>query len=281
MRYFLSIIVVSLLMVACNKRLELVTSDALVKTKSKVLYRSVLDDNIPSGLSSEDSIIAAEHFIRSWINENLLYDIALKNINNKDNIEYLVENYRKTLFIYQYEEQLVNERLSKEIGEQALLDYYNNNKDKLKLERPLVKGLFLKIPVEAPQLSDIRRLCRSTNPVSWEKLENYKINNGLIIEFYIDNWVYFNNLIEIFPGEKMNKEDFNVHRKIIEKQDDNFIYFLNITDYLLPGDNAPFEYAKSIVQGILINQRKIDFLRKTKDDLYKRALDKGEIQFFN
>ena len=281
MRYFISIIVVSLLMIGCSKNIELKNSDILVKAKGKALHKSVLEENIPSGLSTEDSIIAAEHYIRTWINEVILYDIASKNINNKENIEQLVENYRRSLFIYQYEEQLINERLSKGIDDRDLLDYYNKNKDKFKLERPLVKGLYLKVPIEAPQLSEIRRLCRSTNKASWEKLESLKLNNGLIFDLYIDSWIYFNNLIENFPGEKLYKEDFTVYRKIIEKQDDKFIYFLNITDCLLLGDNAPFEYAQNIVQEILINQRKIDFLKKTEDDLYRRALDKGEIQFYN
>ena len=281
MRYFFSIIVVSLLTVACNENLELKNSDALVKVRNKVLYKSVLEENVPAGLSKEDSIIVSEHFIRTWINDNLLYDIAIKNINNKENIERLVENYRKSLFIYQYEEQLVNERLTREIDEQSLYDYYNKNKDKIKLERPLVKGLFLKVPVDAPQLNEIRNLCKSTATVSQEKLEKYSLNNGVIFDFFVDNWKDFNDLIYNFPEEKLNKEDLNVHKKMMEKQDNNYFYFLNITDFLLSGDDAPYEYAKNTIQEILVNQRKIDFLKKTENDLYQRALVKGEIQFYN
>ena len=270
-----------MLITGCNKKLELKNAGALVKIGSKVLYRSVLDENIPAGLSSEDSIIAAEYFIRTWINENLLYDIALKNINNKGNIEQLVENYRKSLFIYQYEEQLVNERLTKEIDEQSLYDYYNKNKDKLKLERPLVKGLFLKVPVDAPQVNEIRTLCKSTASLSRDKLDKYTLNNGVIFDFFVDNWMDFNDLMSNFPEEKLNREDLSVHKKTIEKQDDVYIYFLNITDFLLPGDNAPYEYAKTTVQGILINQRKIEFLKNMEKELFQRAIDKGEIQFYN
>ena len=281
MRYFFSIIVVSLLTIACSENLELKNSDALVKVKNKILYKSFLEENIPAGLAKEDSIIAAEHFIRTWINDNLLYDIATRNINDKENIERLVENYRKSLFIYRYEEQLVNERLTREIDEQSLYDYYNKNKDKIKLERPLVKGLFIKVPVDAPQLNEIRNLCKSMAAVSREKLEKYSLNNSVIFDFFVDNWMNFNDLMDNFPEEKLNKEDLIVQKKMIEKQDDNYFYFLNITDYLSPGDNAPYEYAKNTVQEILINQRKIEFLKKTKEDLYQRAIDKGEIQFYS
>ena len=182
------------------------------------MYKSVLEENIPVGLSSEDSIVVAEHFIRSWIKENLLYDIALKNINDVEGVDRLVENYRKSLVIYQYEEQLINERLTKEIDEQSIYDYYNLNKDKLNLENPLVKGLFLKVPVNAPQLDEIRVWYKSQAPVSRENLEKYSLNNTENFIYFVDNWMDFNDLMDNFPKESLNREDQTVQKKTIEKR---------------------------------------------------------------
>lgn len=281
MRHFFLLIIVSLLSVACNSNLNKKNTNALVKVGNKILYKSDLEDNILPGLSSEDSIIAAEHFIHTWINENLLYNVATKNINDKENIERLVENYRKSLMIYQYEEQLINERLTKEIDEQSLYDYYNLNKDKLKLERPLIKGLFLKVPNIAPQLSEIRRWYKSTDSNSRERLEEYGLNNVAVFEYFTEKWVDYNELMDNFPIEKLSKDDLTVRKKTMEKEDNGYFYFLNITDFLLPGENAPFEYAKTTIREIIINQRKIDFLKRAENDLYRRALDRGEIQFYN
>ena len=280
MRYFFSVIAVFLLTVACSNKLDIKKNTVLVKVGSKVLYRSVLEDNIPVGLSKEDSIIVAEHFIHTWINENLLYNIASKNVTDKENIERLVDNYRRSLLIYQYEEQLINERLTKEIDEQSLYDYYNKNKDKLELERPLVKGLFLKVPINAPQLNEIRVWYKSSSSISREKLEKCGLSNAAIFNYFVDKWVDFYDIMDNFPKDQLRKEDQTVHKKAIEKQDAGYFYFLNITDYLLAGHSAPYEYVKSTIQEILINQRKIDFLKKTEEELYKRALNKGEIQFY-
>ena len=280
MRLLLQIIAVSLLTIGCNKKTDIKDSNVLVKVGNKVLYRSIMEESLPAGLSAEDSIIAAESFIRSWINDILLYNIAVKNLNDKDNIDRLVENYRKSLLIYQYEEQLINERLNSEIDERSMTEYYNLNKDKFKLEQPLVKGFFLKVPANAPQMSDIRNLYKSTAAESLEKLERFSLNNAVVFNYFIDKWVDFDELIEVFPKDQLRKEDLTVQKKAMEKEIDNFFYFLNITDYLLPGDNAPYEHAKSTVRKILINQRKIDFLKNTEDELYQRALNRGEIQFY-
>ena len=271
----------SLLTASCRENLESKNVDALVKVGNKILYKSVLEENIPAGLSSGDSLIAAEYFIRTWIKDNLLYNIALKNINDRENIERLVDSYRKSLFIYQYEEQLVNERLTREIDEQSLYDYYNKNKDKLNLERSLVKGLYMKVPVGAPQLNEIKTLSKSTTLVSKEKLEKLSLSNGMVLDFFVDSWMDFNDLIDNFPEDILKKDDLIIQKKVIEKQDSSYIYFLNITDFLLPGDNAPYEYAKNTIQEVLINQRKIEFLKNVAEDLFQRALDKGEIQFYN
>jgi hypothetical protein len=281
MKYFFPIIVVSLLSIACNSNFSLKDTDALVRVGGKVLYMSDLEESIPAGLSQEDSIFMAENFIRSWISENLLYNIAERNLEDRQNIERLVENYRKSLIIYQYEEQLVNERLSNEISEQTLYDFYEQNKDRFKIERPLVQGLFLKVPVNAPQLSEIRTWYRLTSPAARENLERNSLSNAVIFDYFTERWIDFNDVISNFPGGMLSREDLTVRRKTLEKRDDEFFYFLNITDFLQPGDNAPYEYVKATVREILINQRKIDFLRKTEDDLYQRALNRGEIIFYN
>jgi hypothetical protein len=254
---------------------------ALAKIGNEILYKSDVEENIPMGLSREDSIIAAEHFIRSWANDILLYNIASKNINDKENINRLVDNYRKSLLINRYQEQLINEKVTGEIDEQSLYDYYNQNKDKLNLERPLVKGLFLKVPENAPQLNEIRALYKSTATASREKLEKYSISNGTVLIYFLDKWMDFNEIMGNFPQEQLTKDDLTPRKKTLEKKNGDSYYFLNITDCLLPGDNAPYEYAKATVREILLNQRKINFLKKTEDDLYKRAIDRGEIQFYN
>jgi len=283
MRYFFSILILFLLLtaVACKKSFSAKDSDALVKVGSKTLYRNDLEGNIPAGLSKEDSTIAAENFIHSWVVDALLYDIASKNLNDKESIDRLVEEYRKSLLIYQYEEQLVNEKLSNEIDEQSLSDYYNQNKDNLKLERPLVKGLFLKVPATAPQLNEIRTWYKLINSSSRENLENYCLNNAATFNYFADKWTDFNDVINYFPKELLSGQDIKAQKQTIEKQDDKNVYFLNITDCLQEGDNTPYEYAKPTIREILINQRRIDFLKKTKDDLYQRAINRSEIQFYS
>jgi hypothetical protein len=280
MRLISSLIIVSLFAVACSKQSGK-TITYIVKVNNDVLTKEDLNANIPLGLSLEDSTITSEHFIRMWINNKLMYDLASQKIADKKDIEQLVDNYRQSLTVYQYKEQLVSEKLSKEIDNQALLKYYEANKDKFKIDKTLIKGLFLKIPINAPQIDKVSNWYKSLTPANVTNIENYCVRNAAEYGYFVDDWVDFNEVTEEWPENYKNESDVVRVNKYFEQKGSKFYYFLHVTSYSLPGDNAPFEYAKPTIKEILINQQKIDFLNKIEEDLYRKALDNGQITFYN
>ena len=75
------------------------------------LYREDLQSVLPAGLSKDDSLLFAEHYIRNWVEDILLYDKAQSNIPNNGEIDKLVENYRKALIMHTYQQALIHQRL--------------------------------------------------------------------------------------------------------------------------------------------------------------------------
>ena len=280
MRFVFPVVIVSLLIISCSQSKK-GEGTPLVKVGSNVLTKQVLDENIPAGVSSDDSIIEAEHYIKTWVTDELTYDIARKNTGDMEHINRLVENYRKSLVIYQYQEQLINEKVIKKINEEDLYNYYKDNKEKFKLDQYLIKGVFLKVPVEAPDIGAIRDNYKSaSSPVSREKLEKYSANTGATFDYFVDKWISFDEVKNNWPVANRNLLVLGDGRNFFEQQDEVFYYFLNVTDFLSPNDFAPYEYAKPVVQEMLVNQRKIDFLKQSEDDIYRRALNKGDVKFY-
>ena len=68
--------------------------------------------------------------------------------------------------------------------------------------------------------------------------------------------------------------------RFIEESDSSFCYLLNIGDYLLPEGIEPYEYASARIQELLVNQRKMEFLRTFEDELYDDAVQSGEVKIF-
>ena len=280
MRYLFPVVIVSLLMISCSQTKK-GDGTPLVKVGNSVLTKQVLDENIPGGLSRDDSIIEAEHYIKAWITDELVYDIAKKNTGDMERINQLVENYRKSLIIYQYQEQLINEKVIRKIDDEDLFNYYKDNKEKFKLDQYLIKGVFLKVPVEAPDVEAIRDNYKSaSSPASREKLEKYSARTGATFDYFVDKWISFDEVKNIWPAANRSTLVLRNGQNSFEQQDEVFHYFLNVTEFLSPDDFAPFEYVKPVVQEMVVNQQKKDFLKQTENDIYQRAINKGDVKLF-
>lgn len=48
--------------------------------------------------------------------------------------------------MHAYQQALINQTLSEEISETELADYYEKHQELFKVESPLIKGLFIKVP---------------------------------------------------------------------------------------------------------------------------------------
>ena len=74
---------------------------AAVELNGQYLYRSTLD-SLTLGLDPVDSTRVVQQYTGQWAQDVLLYDKARKRSNKE--IERLVEDYRRTLYVHLYEE---------------------------------------------------------------------------------------------------------------------------------------------------------------------------------
>ena len=67
--------------------------------------------------------------------------------------------------------------------------------------------------------------------------------------------------------------------KSIEFADDDYYYFLHVKKYISKGSVSPLEMVSNQIHSIIINKRKIDFLKHVEMDLYQNALAKNYVQY--
>ena len=153
----------------------------------------------PAGQNRDDSLLFAEHYIRNWAEDILLYEKAQNNVPNNDEIEKLVRNYRKALIMHTYQQALIHQKLSEEITEEELQEYYEQNKAVFKADAPLMRGLFIKVPLTAPQLSRVRQWYKDERQSAVEHLEKYSLQNAVKYEYFYDKWVPASEILSWIP----------------------------------------------------------------------------------
>ena len=268
------------LCLSCSPTYDHKDKTPLVEVDGRFLYREDLQAVMPVGLSADDSLLFADDYVRNWAEEVLLYDKAEENIPDNAEVERLVANYRKSLILHIYQQALIHQKLSAQVTEEEVEAYYRDNLNLFKVDRPLIKGLFIKVPLKAPHLSDVRRWYRSDSRESVEHLEKYSLRNAVAYEYFYDKWVPAADILGRLPEGGVAAETALRQKRPVELADTAFHYFLNVTDYRAVGEEEPYEMARAHARDLLLNIRQVEFMRQVRDDLYRRAVENDEITYY-
>lgn len=266
---------------ACTQEHDHKGKKPLVEVAGQFLYEEDLRLAMPLNLSKDDSVLFAEHYIKTWVEDILLFDKAEGNIPNNDKIKALVENYRKALIMHVYQEELVNQRLAGSISDNDINNYYENNKALFVLEEPVVKGLLIKVPLQSQGLADVRRWYKQNSQAAIEKLEKYSLRHAVTYDYFYDQWKVVKDLSAIIPSKelKMNESYLDKNRNV-ELKDTAYHYFLHVEDYLGEGKVKPLDFAREEIKEILINLKRVNFIQQVKDELYKDASEDNRINYY-
>ena len=268
-------------LVSCEQKHDHKGKLPLVEVAGKFLYQEDLRKVLPLNLSADDSTLFAENYIRNWVEDVLLFDKAEGNIPNNEKIRNLVESYRKALVMHTYQEELVRQKLSNEITQTEIADYYEKNKSLFVLDKPIVKGLFIKVPLQSAGLADVRRWYKKNAQDAIEKLEKYSLRHAVTYDYFYDNWRPVDEIEALVPSKSwIEKDDYLNQNRNVEFKDTAFVYFLHIEEFQGTGKQKPLDFASEEIKEILINLKRVEFINKVKEDLYRQASDKNKINYY-
>lgn len=253
--------------------------DPIVVVNDKVLYLSQLKELIPIGLTSEDSAKIAETYIDKWVSDELIYEKARQNVDDAE-INQMVEDYRRNLILNTYEARLLREMVANKVSDAELEKYYKENSSQFKLEENIIKGLFLKVPESSSQVANFQKWYKQGTEEAVSNIEKATLQNVVGYDYFYNKWVDFDSVLDNIPMTISDQSQYLKGNRNIEYKDDSFVYLLNIKEYKLKGDIAPFDYIKSQIEEIVLEKRRKDFLQQIKKDLYDKAIEKDEIKFY-
>lgn len=256
------------------------TQDVLARVGTTTFTQQQLDDVMPSGLSDSAQMVFANRYIDNWIAEELLYEMACKNLPDVERLEKLVQEYRRDLFCHEYRKRLSDERVAASIPEDTLQQFYQEHSQEFKLHKPIVKGLLLKVPINAPQLQSLRQWVKSAGVNGVEKIEKYAVKNAIGYDYFFDRWVWFDDIKDNIPYDFKDDNLFLSQNKTFEHKGEDMIYLLCIDSYLKAGDVMPYEFARTRVLEILLNEKRMEFNKELKRELYDEAVADGIVELF-
>ncbi len=266
---------------SCNLRTDSERTP-LAKVGEKILFLDDLQSILPAGLSPDDSLMMAEDYIKKWIMNELLVKKAEENLSpaQKDLTKELNE-YRSSMLTYRYKMELMLQRLDTIVGEKEISAYYGQNKENFILNRNIVKAIFIKIPVEVTRPEQVKVFCEQVSDDNLRELQEFCLKYAITYDIFVDNWVELDLIAQNLPEPMEDKNRFLRRNAIIEIRDNEFYYLLCIIDYRLANNVAPVEYVEENIKNLIINRRRIDFLKKIEDDVYLEGIRNNKFKFYS
>ena len=269
------------LTLSCTKLETRSREKSLAQVMETNLYPSDIRDIFPSNVSYEDSILIQQNYVDKWVKKQLILQKAELNLTEEQkNVRQQIEEYRSSLLIYKYEQNLILQKLDTLISDEEIEAYYMENPSNFNLEHHIVKALFIKLPRDAPDLWRVRQMYRSEKEEDFQELESYCFQYGVNYDYFDDNWTPFTTITRALPNEIRNPDSFLRWNRYIEQQDSSFRYLVNLREHSLAGTVAPLPYVEQKIRSIILNMRKVQFVRDLENNIYKDALNKGSFTIY-
>ena len=248
------------------------TDDVVAVVGSDKLFREDIEALIPKGLSSEDSLRLAYQYINSWASDRVYLKLAEEQLSKSEkDVTKELEEYRRSLLKYRYEQLYINERLDTAVSLTVIEEYYETHKDKFVLERPIVKARFVNISADSPSLKPIRKLMSSDEANDLIEADSIAFSSAVKFTTWADNWIDVAVLSREYSMDhaallsKMNK------RWIEDVDTTGHVRLTYVSDIMQKGQTAPVEYCQDNIKNIIISSRRQNLLLNLERDLLKDA----------
>lgn len=249
----------------------------MLRHGENVLTIEEVIDNIPEGLSSADSAAMFKAIVASWIKDVVLSDFARQRLIDINAIDKKVNEYRNTLIVQEYLTRMRDSQ-SPRIDPAKIKDYYDSHRKELKLEVPLVKGVFLKINSGAAVKGDIKSLLTSEDPDKIDRLEQEWLDKALQYDYFRDKWIDWEVVAEMIPHRFGDPEKFLSENNYFETDDGECVYYLHISDWLPAGEEQPFEFAQSWIAELLTQGALADYEDNLVNSLVAKSLKDKKLE---
>ena len=241
------------------------------------LMRSELAEYIPAGVSSEDSLSLAQRYINAWAEEHLFMDMAESRLSKEEqDVSKELEEYRRTLLKYRYEERYINERLDTLISDEEVRNYYKEHTDKFLVDRPLLKTRYMVIPADSRSLKTIKELMSSDDAMDAIAADSLAFTAALRYVDSSDSWLDAILLARDLGTDEVSMMKALRNRFIELKGDDGNLRVAYVVDIVQKGNPAPLDYCEEHIKDILLSSRKHDLVSGLERDLLNDALVKGK-----
>ncbi len=230
---------------------------------------------------TKDSTFFIDRYVNVWIKKQLMIYHAEINL-SIDLLDYeaQIEDYRSSLLIYEYQQELINQNFDTSITSEEVSDYYNKYMNEFKLVENIFMGRYIVVDKSAPNSKSLKKWFKSINEDDIESLTDYC--HQFAKEYYLEDssWQFFSGVNNKLPQFIIEEEYFLENTKGVWFEGQQYIHYVFIKNYQIKGSISPLIMESEKIRNVLLNKNKIQYLKQLEDELYQNALALKKIKIY-
>ena len=256
-------------------------SRLLAKVGNHELTLKHVQKLLPESLSPQDSQATVERIVKNWIEEQiLLQEASIKLKRNEINIEREIESYKNSLIIHELEKKIIGAAPVYNPTVSEIKDYYQKNRKEFELKKNILRLNYIKIRQNSPGVDKARQWFFSD--ISTDKRRIMDYSRLLADNYFFDDkiWLTAEDIQKEIPVWSINPEDYARNQSKTILQDATYFYFINLIDFRISTESAPFDMVFQEIKDILINKKRVQIVEEYKSKVIRNAYqDKNAIKY--
>ncbi len=276
-------LVLALLGVSCdglfNKEPD---SEPLARVGDAYLYKEDIESLLVTPLNQQDSASLVTNYINNWAIKQLLFSKAQINLTEEQiaNFERLVNNYRIDLFTRAYKEALVLRGEDTTVTDSQLQSFYEEEKENFVLKEKVLQLRFVQLPKQFLNKEEVVNRLKSFEEQDRVFLDSIGVQFTKL-NFNDSLWIPVSRIIQEIPPLSLENEDRYLKKsQFFELEDSVGVYLGKIGEVRTINEIAPLGYIKPTIRQVLLNRRKLDFMRRLETELLDEAVKQKEFQIY-
>lgn len=252
----------------------------VARVQNSYLYRSQLAGLVNPQVSTQDSMQIVNNYIDNWVRRQISLNEAEKELSgNMPDLENQLEDYRASLMLHSYEQQLLQQNPDTTINATEAENYYTQHKDNFILSGNVVKAAYVVMSNKATHQDSVKLLLKQADDNAYNALQQLCTREVFACAVPA-KWFEWIDLQQQIPLEE---SDFNSFAKnnFFQTRDAVNTYYIGIEATGKQGNTAPFDYCKPSIEKIIAHKRNLQYLQDAKKRIYENALNKGEIEIYH
>lgn len=267
---------------SCGNKQEVGPDTAAARVNTAYLDKEELKGLVPAGATAQDSLAILKAYIDRWAMQRLMYDAAVVNLgqDKQDELEALVRQYKTDLYTKAYLEEVVKQSVDTVVPKEMVAEYYKNNKQNFRANTTLVRLKYLKMDKDHPRLAFARQKFLSGNK------KDMKALNDMALQFksYAFNdsiWTDMNDIYQKLPFiTPENRSKYISGGISYQYPDSTGVYMVKVTRVIGSNEVAPFEYIQPTIQQLIINNRKLELIKKFQNEITDDAIKNKKYEIY-